>query len=388
MLFFKRDSSSFPSCVCRNHLNESVDWFIIYKLPRLIHSIDPLIVNGTGYMYLDSSSSLDQWHFSSVSITSIQSLTGLTLSPLYQSNDYSHLFYNDQPPNQSDSLVHGHSKGVLAFDDLSGKGFWLIHSVPHFPLPIEQGYFYPDSGNQRFFLSIIFDVCYTGRIFGQTMLCLTINTTSHLPFNQIDSLTNHFLYTYPLIYASNFTTFATKRYPILSNDIIRNKSHVNSAPYIRVSPFNISNLEMLTFAKYGLANIDMSSELIVPILRQTMLSETWSNGGQTNLPSNCTGIYHTENIQQLAFNFTVHYDHSKWLVSDNNGYWTCIGDMNRQMEQKQRHGGFACINNEQIQQRFRQLVLSIESCPHRELNFTFHSTVQYILRFNSILSQQ
>jgi hypothetical protein len=128
---------------------------------------------------------------------------------------------------------------------------------------------------------------------------------------------------------------------------------------------NTSSLEIHTFSKYGLANIDMLSELIVPTLGTSMLSETWSNGRQINLPSNCTGQYHTENIEKLSFNFTVHHDHSKWLVSNDNT-WTCIGDMNRQAEQKVRHGGFACINNQRIQQRFRQLVLMIEPCPMKK----------------------
>ena len=147
-------TSSSASCACRNHRNEPIDWFIIYKLPRLVHSVDPLVANGTGYIYVDSSSSLDQWHFAAESITSNRSLIGLTLSPLYQSNDSTHLFYNDQPPNQADSLVHGHSKGVLAFDEVMGKGFWIIHSVPHFPLPVEQGYLYPDSGLGSFATTI------------------------------------------------------------------------------------------------------------------------------------------------------------------------------------------------------------------------------------------
>jgi deoxyribonuclease-2 len=147
LLFFQQNSSLPLPCVCRNHLNEPVDWFIIYKLPRLSHSIDPLIANGTGYIYLDSSSSLDQWHFSSESIESPLSLTGLTLGPLYKSNENSFLFYNDQPPNKPFSLIYGHSKGVLVFEDKTQTGYWLVHSVPHFPPTIEQGYGYPDSGN-------------------------------------------------------------------------------------------------------------------------------------------------------------------------------------------------------------------------------------------------
>ncbi len=203
---------------------------------------------------------------------------------------------------------------------------------------------------------------HSGRIYGQTMLCITLNTSTSLPVNSIDLLSTHFLFTRPLVFDSSLTSSATVRYPILSNSIITNKGHVNEPPYTRYYPLNTSSLEIHTFAKYGLANIDMLSELIVPSLRTSMLSETWSNGRQINLPSNCTGEYHTENIEKLAFNFTVHHDHSKWLVSSDDT-WICIGDMNRQAEQKVRHGGFACINDKRIQQRFRQLVLLIEPCP-------------------------
>ena len=194
------------------------------------------------------------------------------------------------------------------------------------------------------------------------MLCITLNASASLLNNSIDLLSTHFLFTRPLVFASGLTPLATERYSLLSNGIIPNKAHVTDPPYTRFYPLKSSSLEILTFAKYGLANIDMLSELIVPSLRTSMLSETWSNGGQINLPSNCTGQYHTENIEKLSFNFTVHNDHSKWLVSQNDT-WTCIGDLNRQLEQKIRHGGFACIDNKDIQQRFRQLVLMIDPCP-------------------------
>jgi deoxyribonuclease-2 len=206
-----------------------------------------------------------------------------------------------------------------------------------------------------------------GRIFGQTMLCMTLNASGSLLNNSIDLLSTHFLFTRPFVFASGLTSFATKRYSILSTGIIPNKAHITTPPYTYFHSLNSSSLEILTFAKYGLANIDILGEFIVPSLRTSMLSETWSNGGQTNLPSNCTGLYHTENIEKLSFNFTVHQDHSKWLVSRKDS-WICIGDMNRQLEQKRRHGGFACLKNQYIQQRFEQLVQKIESCPSLKIN--------------------
>lgn len=198
------------------------------------------------------------------------------------------------------------------------------------------------------------------------MLCISLNVSTSIPINSIDILSTHFLYTRPFVYAFDLTSFATQRYSILANGIIPKKAHITEPPYTHFYSFNINSFEILTFAKYGLANIDMLGEFIVPSLRTSMLSETWSNGGQINLPSNCTGEYHTENIEKLSFNFTVHNDHSKWLVSPNDT-WICIGDMNRQVEQKKRHGGFACINDKFIQQRFKQLVSVIESCPIKHL---------------------
>lgn len=193
------------------------------------------------------------------------------------------------------------------------------------------------------------------------MLCLTIDASTTAVSNSIDFLSGHFLYTRPLIFESRLSSTSSTRYPILSDAIIKNKAHVDQPPYTQHSHMNHSSLNLKVFSKYGLANIDMLAEFIVPTLKTSMFSETWSNGRQINLPSNCTGLYRTQNIEELSLNFTVHHDHSKWLVS-NAGNWTCIGDMNRQAEQKTRHGGFACIDEPKIQQRFYQLISNVDPC--------------------------
>ncbi|CAF1573933.1 unnamed protein product, partial [Didymodactylos carnosus] len=104
------------SCTCRNHLNQTVDWFIIYKLPRLNTSENLNIKNGTGYMYLDSSSQISEWHLSPHSIKTNLSMAAITLNSLYENTASSYIYYSDQPPNQNFSLTFGHTKGVLAFD--------------------------------------------------------------------------------------------------------------------------------------------------------------------------------------------------------------------------------------------------------------------------------
>jgi len=70
--------------------------------------------------------------------------------------------YNDEFPNGTTTETAAHAKGVVAFDGYSG--FWMLHSVPHFPPA-------PDGEADYYFPS-------TGLKYGQTMICVS------LPFNQ------------------------------------------------------------------------------------------------------------------------------------------------------------------------------------------------------------
>ena len=68
--------------------------------------------------------------------------------------------YNDEIPNGPTSTSHGHTKGVLVLSELGG--FWLIHSVPHYPPPPDEKYDYPDSAKR----------------YGQSMLCISLPAIS------------------------------------------------------------------------------------------------------------------------------------------------------------------------------------------------------------------
>ncbi|KAM9384478.1 deoxyribonuclease-2-beta isoform 3-T3 [Pholidichthys leucotaenia] len=140
---------------CRNEEGEPVDWFIIYKLPRH-RNVE--VGSGVEYMYLDSS--VKTWQMSKFFINSSQGALGNTVNQLYkgkayESNSSVYAFYNDGPPDLDYIHGYGHTKGVLLFD--RSQGFWLLHSVPHFPSFPERGYLYPSSG----------------KVNGQTALCVT-----------------------------------------------------------------------------------------------------------------------------------------------------------------------------------------------------------------------
>ncbi len=86
------------------------------------------------------------------------------------------------------------------------------------------------------------------------------------------------------------------------------------------------------------------------------------------------------NIEQIEFdlidlNFSVHNDHSKWVVTtqfdhsliyyDNEfSKIACIGDINRQVDQLKRGGGTVCFaNNQNVWLEYHKLVRKFESCP-------------------------
>lgn len=67
-----------------------------------------------------------------------------------------YMAYNDQPPEGDDTVYYGHTKGVVMADRTGG--FWLIHSVPHYPSVADSQYTYPATGYKN----------------GQTYMCMSL----------------------------------------------------------------------------------------------------------------------------------------------------------------------------------------------------------------------
>lgn len=166
------------SLQCIDDDGHKVDWYIVYKYPR-IHDNDNPLFDGHRYATVTSRHP-HGWRLSPHPIDHPkQSIFAQTLASLYRKRcnetarmKLSYLFYNDQKErisqedtqfesckepketekdyetidratsethksNQNsstdifDTLKYAHSKGLLA--SYGRKGFWLIHSVPQFP---------------------------------------------------------------------------------------------------------------------------------------------------------------------------------------------------------------------------------------------------------------
>ncbi|XP_017901164.1 PREDICTED: deoxyribonuclease-2-beta isoform X3 [Capra hircus] len=134
---------------CRNEEGEAVDWFTFYKLPKKQN--EESRETGLEYLYLDSTTR--SWSRSKQLMNASTSVLGRTLQQLYEAsasenNSTAYLIYNDGVPKSVNySRKYGHTKGVLLWNRV--QGFWLIHSIPHFPPVPEEGYDYPPTGRRN-----------------------------------------------------------------------------------------------------------------------------------------------------------------------------------------------------------------------------------------------
>ena len=117
---------------CRDESGKAVDWYVVYKFPRVSQHTSPL---DTGYRYAFITNNTNNgFTLSDYGINDAKnSIFGQTLSPLYSSklsSQISYIDYSDQPPEGSGETVFGgaHAKGLVAADE--SHGFWLIHTVP------------------------------------------------------------------------------------------------------------------------------------------------------------------------------------------------------------------------------------------------------------------
>lgn len=298
------------SASCKSSDGKEVDWFIIYKIPKLPSDGHP---SGTEFFYMDTAS--PWFSFSQKDITkSIENPLYETLKALYdQSPDIvTYAMYNDQPPPTVKAADgrHAHSKGVLAFDNT--KGFWIVSSVPRFPSPVAKGFMFSDSQTK----------------FGQSTLCVTVAKTVENILKTVFGTTNPYIYD-----KKNFD--------------IKISNPMNSV-HIPIKTFGNVQLEIL--AKSASFGQDIYDKLISPKLADHLLVRTWRPKLlDTAMVSNVINACFPNTIE---FNHGI--DHSKWAVTENK-HLICIGDINRQETQAKRGGLSLCLTNAGSSKEFREL---------------------------------
>lgn len=245
--------------VCRNEINgQELDWFTLYKLPKLHSDSIKLVNNGTAHLFMTNQK--QNWFLSSLSINSTESFPAKTLEPLYSienNTDLGYILYSDQADEVT--FIKGHTKGIILFDENSAV--WIVHSIPHYP---------PKKSEQNYFIRPA--QC----IFGQSMLCMSIS------FNQLELIGQQLLYSYPQVY-DHYIPDKLKYSKINSkilNNLIRviNNEHIENEPWYNVQKITtLAGEKMLSFAKFTDFQDDLYSGLVAPFLKSNLLTETWVN---------------------------------------------------------------------------------------------------------------
>ncbi|CAG0921753.1 unnamed protein product [Notodromas monacha] len=262
------------SYACMDEDGQAVDWWVAYKLPKLKTLADDNVQDGHAYAYFTAKDVSYNWGLdkpgyvarppkngcmlSSKSIGDFESLIGRTLEPLYSNASKSQfaLLYNDEFPNGTVSFTKGHTKGAVVMDD-HGSGFWLIHSVPHFPPKPEDGFGYPASG----------------RTYGQTLFCV-----SFAGGESPETIGKQLTVNEPFIYFKDIPAWVQLRFPSMF-EAAGGKKTMSAGPASQILElFTSSGMSMTSFAKSNLFNQDLYSELVAPALRSELIAETWRHG--------------------------------------------------------------------------------------------------------------
>ncbi|XP_044110031.1 LOW QUALITY PROTEIN: deoxyribonuclease-2-alpha [Neovison vison] len=333
---------------CYGDSGQPVDWFVVYKLPAQSGPGD-VAQSGLRYKYMDKDSG--GWRDGAGSINSSAGAVGRSLLPLYRNaSQLAFLLYNDQPPNSNRAQnwsSRGHTKGVLLLDQEGG--FWLVHSVPHFPPPAcSAAYSWPSSA----------------RTYGQTLLCVSF------PLTQFGKIGRQLTYTYPLVYDHKLDATFAQKVPYLE-DVVKGH-HVLHGPWnSSVTLTSKAGDTFQSFAKFGKFGDDLYSGWLAEALGNNLQVQFWQNSHGI-LPSNCSRLQYVFDVTQIAFPgpagpaFNATEDHSKWCVAPAVP-WACVGDMNRNLREEKRGGGTLCAQLPALWKAFQPLVKACKPCGEENL---------------------
>ncbi|EFN70227.1 Deoxyribonuclease-2-alpha, partial [Camponotus floridanus] len=348
--------------------------YVLYKLPKVSQSSNPLIRSGLAYLYITSETinkANGGWQLSTKKISDKNSIPGNTLSPLYNDTEAMKAFwilYNDDPPNRPSNGKYGHTKGAVVAN--MQQGFWLIHSVPNYPPVPSSGNDIrhkrgqdvqknPAPGNRS-----EYDYPSSGKNYGQSFLCISVNG------DQFNLIGQQLIYREILVYRKNTPSPFAQSYSVLTD--AANQKRIRKAPFsskLILKSFN--NITFTSFAKSDKWPHDLYDKFVAPTLQSNLLTETWLNG-RGKLPSDCERIkvYNIKSIlipvQEFNIEFKSSHDHSKWAVATENKAnqtWICIGDINRADTQYHRGGGTVCFNHPKVWKNYRYIVNDVELCP-------------------------
>ena len=298
-----------------------VDWWFMYKAPKLDASGTTAAASGFEYAYFDSDTKT--LARSPYTLDSDNGALFHTLDSLFGGPAASTgwLLYNDETPEGKVSFNLGHTKGVLGFDVESRTAFWLLHSWPKFPTPDDSAQPSP--------------------MYGQTFLCIALDLDEA---RKLADQMHHFQE--PQVYMPRIPTSLTVDDPLrlLTSGITPD----DPAGSNTIELTSRGGLKFKVIAKDRNWNDDFWNHLVVDEIGASIAVDTWIRGGEAVIPGTTdgSGTYTVADIKYITLEevglpwaWPESKDHAKWAISVNDSSnWVCVGDINRMKSQRQRGG--------------------------------------------------
>lgn len=305
-----------------NEAGQQVDWWFAYKAPKLHPGAGSDGAIGYEYSFMDSTMSAPAR--STRLMAHDSSLAWLQVEAALSASGY--ILYNDERPDGlADNEGFGHCKGVLAWDDESGTGFWMIHSWPLYPalkgaIPVGD--------------------------YGQTFLCLSLSFGA---LTQIAALmrTHH----EPQVYGAKLPgpSEMSSNHPLA---MLEKTITSDAASSVTQDFQTLGGMPIKIIAKNRRWNDDFWNDLVGPTLGVDIDTETWIRGPIAPT-ADVGGLHTTTDVKfvdagslGMQWVWPETADHAKWAISSDPAQpWVCVGDINRMVSQRKRGGGCVAFQN-------------------------------------------
>ncbi|HUN56123.1 MAG TPA: deoxyribonuclease II family protein [Smithella sp.] len=321
-----------------NEKGQSVDYWFIYKVPKLTDTKDNKGKNtASGYEYLYYDPVVGKAAKSDNNLRQDKGALHFTLDSVFKNPGATTgwILYNDEKPADAgggkDNGELGHTKGVLAFDTQTDTAYWLLHSWPKYADPDSETMPTP--------------------MFGQTFLCLSLDVAT---VRQI--AVQMATYQQPQIYLPHIPASISKNDPLYDLSLPLSQTVPGGTNIINGK--TKGGLSFKVIAKNREWGRDFWNDLVGPTLGDDMDVDTWIRGPVApNIDSD--GIHKTFDIKFVDLRKFVGWawpetkDHAKWGITRNDGAkspWVCVGDINRMVSQEKRGGGTIAFQDKALWQ--------------------------------------
>ncbi|XDV26324.1 hypothetical protein PO909_030072 [Leuciscus waleckii] len=329
---------------CRDHNNGEVDWYIIYKAPKL----NNIGTTGLEYIYIDSNGETSK--DPNKPINADKGVLANTLRPIFTTSmpaDFGFISYSDQPPDKNAPQKSGHSKGVVMMN--KDRGVWLLHSTPKFPVKRDNN-FWPSTGTTN----------------AQTFICVTFK------YNEFKKIGQHLLDISAFPFDDHIPADFHEELIKVTNNNPTPGTGIHDLTSARGTLFRSIAKKLYKEEErpqQGIYDGDLYLT-IAETYNTDVRVQTW--GRQCGRE----GSYCVQNQHQVIniasvkadlgnreVKWMASNDHSKWCVAkDNNNHLICIADVNRAVTQYKRPGGALCFVHQQVSDLFKGLIDQIEDC--------------------------